>query len=177
MSTLAMIVAAGVSTPPLLNDIAVSVPSLDGGRGGAIAFERFLPAHELSIGVTIQARETATGDYTGVRTGAGIEVRHYKHDHMAWMAQPDGAMVGWFAGGRFDLATDATHDHMDNRWLSTTLETSILGEAGYRFAIWRGLDITPSVDLGFRHDSDLSGRLPAWTRPEVGAGLTIGWLY
>ena len=43
--------------------------------------------------------------------------------------------------------------------------------------MWRGLEITPSVDVGLRHDTDLSGRLPAWTRPEFGAGLTIGWLY
>jgi len=180
VSTLAMVLGAAVALPEppaLLNDLAVALPGLDGARGLAIAYERFLPDRELSLGVTVQARETAIGDYGGLRLGAGVEVRHYKHDHMAWLAQPDGAMVGWFAGARADVAIDATHDRVAGRWLSPTLETSLLGVAGYRFAIWRGLDITPSVAVGVRHDHDLSGRVPAWTRPEVGGGLTLGWLF
>ena len=42
---------------------------------------------------------------------------------------------------------------------------------------WRGLAITPTAGVGVRHDIDVSGRLPAWTRPTIALGLELAWLF
>ncbi len=159
----------------LRSSIEVSIPSLDGGRGGELGYERWIPRYRVSLTVTGELRQTATGDYGGMRSGAGVELRYYWRAAAWRSAQPAGSMVGWFVGERVEVAVDALHDRQDNRWLDSTFEIGATTSIGYRIAPWRGLAITPSLGVGSRHE--LTTNLPDWTRPTISVGLTVGWLF
>jgi hypothetical protein len=166
-----------VAPSPLEHALSLAIPSTDGGRGALVMYERFLPARRLSLGVTGELRESADGDYTGLRVGAGAELRYYWRED-AWLSRlPVGEMVGWFVGGGFDLATSSTHDDVDHRWINTTLQLGATARVGYRIAPWRHVIITPSTGFGFHRDFDTSGRLPGWTRGGLIVGLEAGWLF
>ena len=105
----------------------------------------------------------------------GGEVRWYFRQKSFLHAQPTGSMVGWWTGGRLDVAVDGTQDEMTDRWIGTTVEIGTSALVGYRFAPWRGLEISPSLNGGVRHE--FAKRLPGWTRPMGGIGLTVGWLF
>ena len=169
--------APGVEDTSLKNAITIAIPSLDGGRGAQIGYERWLPEERVSLGISAQVRQAATGDYTGVRAGVGGELRLYWRARSFLHAQPTGSMIGWFVGGRVDVALDGTRDDATDRWLSTTLEIGTSALIGYRFAPWRGLEITPSAGLTWRRDIDLSGRLPGWSRAGIAGGISAGWMF
>ncbi|HEY4058800.1 MAG TPA: hypothetical protein VGM39_19435 [Kofleriaceae bacterium] len=179
-----VITAMRLSTPyapeaPPIHEHAVSfsLPALDGLRGVQAQFEQFYPAHRMSLAVSAQYRETAIGDYTSLRGGIGFEVRWYWRAD-AWLSrQPAGSMVGWFFGARADVLVERTHDDYDDRYLGSTLEMGLAGRVGYRIAPWRALEVTPSLVLTEIVDVALSGRVPAWARPGIGFGLTVGWMF
>ncbi len=169
---------AGVPEPDIaMNALTVAVPSLDGARGIQVGYERWLPRPQISITASVQLREAAVGDYTGIRAGVGGEVRWYFRQKSFLHAQPTGSMVGWWTGGRLDVAVDGTHDLMSDRWLGTTVEIGTSALVGYRFSPWRGLEITPCAGVTWRHDIDLSGRLPGWSRAGFAGGLSAGWMF
>jgi hypothetical protein len=180
MSTLAMIVAAAPALtapapPPLEQAISLSIPSTDGARGAQVTYERWLPARGWSVAASGELRESAIGDYTGVRVGAGVALRHYwRRD--AWLSTlPAGNMVGWFYGGGGYLAVDATHDNADHRWLSSALSVGANAVVGYRIAPWRQLAITPSAGLQWQHD--FASRIPDWNLAGLIVGLEVGWMF
>jgi hypothetical protein len=166
-------------TPPpvLWSAVSIGIPSLDGARGLQAGYEHWVPEHRLGIGVSGQLHESAIGDYTGIRAGIGAEVRWYWRARSFLRAQPEGSMIGWFTGGRFDIAGAWTHDSPDHRWLDTGISFGLTGELGYRFAPWRALVITPTTGLTFRRDVDTSGRLAPWERPGIAFGLEVGWMF
>jgi hypothetical protein len=159
--------------------ISVALPSLDTGRGLDASYERYLPARRMSLSVSAELRESATGDYTGLRIGGGVEARWYwRADRGAWLSRlPAGNMTGWFVGAGGYVATDFTHDDADRRWLGTALQLGAVGRIGYRIAPWRRLAITPSLGLEAHRDIDTSGRLPGLTRGGLAIGLDAGWLF
>lgn len=142
-----------------------------------MAYERWFPAPRISLGMSAQLRQSAAGDFTGITSGVGGELRWYWRASAWRSSQPAGSMVGWFVGGRIDVAVGATRDAVDDRWLGTALSLSGTGHAGYRVAPWRGLELTPTVGLVLRRELDVSGRLPGWTRGGIAAGLAIGWMF
>lgn len=159
------------------NDIAVAIPALDGLRGIAASYERFLPERKLSLAASVQLRESATGDYLGLHTGVGAELRWYwRADRQAWLSrQPAGSMAGWFVGGRIDVGIAATRDRVSERWLANTFELGATGFVGYRIAPWRDFEITPSIGLGRRRE--LSSSMPTWDRGTLSIGLSAGLLF
>ena len=179
---LPLVVAAMVSAPPQpepprLNDVSVALPALDGLRGLQLQYERFVPDMHLGMAVSGQFRETAIGDYTSLRVGLGVEARVYWRDD-AWLSrQVRGSMVGWFVGVRVDAVVERTHNDFDDRSIGSTLELGFATRVGYRIAPWRDLEITPSISVTEKIDVALSGRVPAWTRPGIAGGLSVGWLY
>lgn len=166
-----------VSTPILEHDVSIAIPTFDGLRGLAVGYEHWLPERRISLGVSAQLRQSATGDFTGITTGLGAELRWYWRASAWRSSQPAGSMVGWFVGGRLDVALGATRDTVDERWLGTMLSLGGTGHIGYRIAPWRGLEITPTAGLLLRRELDVSGRLPGWTRGGAAAGLAIGWMF
>jgi hypothetical protein len=168
---------ATLERAPLRNAITIAVPSLDGATGAQVGYERWIPAAQISITVSAQLRESAVGDYTGIRAGVGAEIRWYFRARSFLHAQPTGSMIGWFTGGRIDVAIDGTKDLKTDRWIGTTLGIGTSALVGYRFAPWRGLEITPTTGLTWRRDIDLSGRLPGWNRGGIAGGLNLGWMF
>ena len=146
--------------------IAIAVPSTDGARGTQLGLEHFFPQFHASLVWTVEARETATGDYTGLRAGGGLGWRVYF---------PDNRMHGWFIGSAGFGALDATRARQDHRWLGTALELGVTFQLGYRFTPWRGLAITPSVGWEMHHD--FAARLPDWSRVGATVGLDLGWQF
>ena len=157
MSTLALILA---------NALSLSIPSTDGARGARVLYERFLPERRLAIGAGAELRESAIGDYTGLRAGASATLRWF------WRRT---TMTGWYVGGSAYADGDFTHDDVDHRWLGSALTLGAGGEVGYRFAPWRQLIITPCV--GVEIHRDVAARMPDWTRGGLTAGLEVGWLF
>jgi len=159
--------------------ISIAIPALDTGRGLAGSYEHWLPERKLSIVGSAEVRESATGDYTGLRVGVGAELRWYwRADRAAWLSTlPAGNMAGWFLGGGAYVAGDATHDDVDKKWLGSALQLGTVARVGYRIVPWRQLAITPSTGLEVHRDFDVSGRLPGMTRGGLAVGLDVGWLF
>jgi hypothetical protein len=177
-AALALAGSARAEPQPTLGDaVWLALPALDGRDGVNVGYEHWLPQYRTSWVATAGWRRTATGDYRGTRLGAGGELRWYWRAHSRFSPQPAGSMVGWYLAGRIDLDGDWTYDKADARSLGTGLVVGVSGQIGYRFAPWRGLEITPSTGLELRNERDMSGRLPAWTRAGVLFGTTIGWMY
>jgi hypothetical protein len=162
---------------PLRNAVTIAVPALDAFRGLSAGYERWYPERRISLAAIGSIRQSATGDFGATSAGAGAELRWYWRARGSRSSQPGGSMVGWFIGGRVDVAVGAMHDRVADDWLGTSLELGVTGNAGYRIAPWRGLEITPSIGLGRRRAWDLSGRLPSWERGTLSAGIGVGWLF
>lgn len=162
---------------PAQHDVAIALPALDRLRGIAASYEHWLPAHRTSVAASVQLRESATGDFLGVHTGVGGELRWYwRAHHRAWLSrQPAGSMVGWFAGGRLDIGLAATRDRVAQRWLGNALEVGATALVGYRIAPWRDLEITPTLGLGRRREVAFGA--PDWSRGTLSIGLSVGWLF
>lgn len=173
---LMLISGAAHADVPSIDAIWLSLPSIDGATGAEVGAETYLPDRKLGVDVTLGARKTAAGDYTGVAGGAGVEARWYWRGRALW-TDPAWRAIGWFVGGRADLALSHTRDRADDRSLGTTLVLGASGIAGYRIVPWKRLELTADVGLGLRNEHDLSGRLPPWTLGSLSVGLEVGWLF
>jgi hypothetical protein len=171
--------AAATASPPepARHDVSIALPALDGLRGIAASYEQFLPERRLSFAATAQLRESAAGDFLGVHTGVGGELRWYwRARHRAWLSrQPAGSMVGWFTGGRIDMGLASTRDRVAERWIGHSIELGATALVGYRIAPWRDLEITPTLGLGTRREFAMGA--PDWNRGTLSIGLAVGWLY
>ncbi len=170
---------AALVMAPLLNNVSLELPSIDGLRGAAAQYERYVPFLHMSVAVGGETRESATGDYTALRLGTLLQLRCYFHNSGgAWLSRlPAGNMDGWFFGSSIELATDSTHDDADHRWLGTTLSIGGISEVGYRIVPWRELAITPHMGVSLHEDIDLRGHVPAELRPGFVYGVDVGWLF
>ena len=134
----------------------------------------------------IQAMGTPQGHYQAPVKADGPD---YADLGTTWLATPasDAPIRQW--AGRLSAPTSTgtpraavfyvhpTTYLATDRWIHTTLEIGASALIGYRFAPWRGLELTPYGGLTWRRDVDLTGRLPSWSRAGVAGGLTLGWLF
>lgn len=157
----------------------VSVPllSLAGAAGIGVQLEQKLAAPRWSIAVALAARGNAGGDYSSLATTISVEARYWLRGHAVWCDLPARSAVGWFAGARLDMTRVRTRDTIDDRSLGSSLGFAEALTLGYRFAVKRRVEITPSIGLGVKSEVDTSGRLPSWTRGDGRIGLTLGWLF
>ena len=164
---------------PLVQAISVALPSLDTGRGISGGYERWFPRQRMSFEIVGEVRQSASGDYSGLRLGTGFDAKWFWRAHQkAWLSVlPANNPVGWFVGNGVYVATDLTHDNLDHRWLGTALQIGSVVRAGYRIVPWRQLAITPSAGIELQRDIDLSGRLSGAWRYGLTGGLEGGWLF
>jgi hypothetical protein len=173
------IAAPPEAAPPTASyALEAGLPALDGGRGLGLTFEaQDRQVSPLALTVTAEAARSAEGDYRGTRVGGGLGVRWYWRGRAIWSAAAPGAPIGWFVGGRLDVAGAWTTNLIAHRALGTALGVELQPIVGYRLAPWRGLTITPWTGLAVRTEWDLGGRLPAWTRGGLTVGLDVGWRF
>jgi hypothetical protein len=169
-------IPAGASAEPAPQwDVSLALPGLEVGAL-AVDAERDLPARSVSVVGGLGLRSAASGDFSSTTMTVGVEARHWLKRRALWSAQPRGAMVGWYVGGRLDASSVRLSDDV----MDTTSDTLVLaGSAlvGYRFAPWRGLTITPHMGITWRTEVDLEGRLPAARQGGLTFGLNTGWMF
>ncbi len=144
-------------------------------RGLIVDVERDLAARHVSIDGGIVLRSSAGGDYTSSTVGVGVEVRYWFRRRAIWTDRPRGSAVGWYVGGRIDLARTSLSMNDTSLGIERQLGGSLLG--GYRFAPWRGLEIRPYTGIAARREWDAGNRLAAWTRGGLVLGFAAGWAW
>jgi hypothetical protein len=164
-----IVVAAGEAAarkpPP---DTVVSLPIPSVSRGGlAIQAERYL-SRRFSLAGTLGARSGAAGDYESLTLAAGVEGRWF------FLARRDGS--GPFGALRVDLSRITARDTLDDRALGSTTSIATGGLVGWRWVLWRHLEIAPSIGLAVRTETT-SRSLATDTRRALTIGWTIGWIW
>jgi hypothetical protein len=143
-------------------------------HGIDVEAEQDLPRAHVSVAGSVALRSTAGGDYDSTTTGVGAEVRYWLRRRAIWTKRPRGSAIGWYVAARLDVAHTSLRDGMDESLgAMNTFGTAAL--IGYRFAPWRGLEVRPYVGLATH--TDTGGGLPAWTRPSMSYGLSLGWTF
>lgn len=161
--------------PPPRHAVSLHLLSL-GTRGLALEGERQL-RRRFSAVAGLALRSPARGDYESLSiTGSG-EARWWITGRAPWTGLAAGAMVGPYLGVRVDASRTATTEAATGRGIGSTLTLAESLTAGYRFAFWGRLEITPKASLGVRHEIDLGGRLAPWTRGALGFAMTAGVLF
>jgi hypothetical protein len=149
--------------------VSLQLATLD-ATGLAIQVERASQTRKkLSAAIAVGARSAAQGDYASTTIGAGVELRR-------WLRRPQG-MTGWYVGARTDLARTSLEDRMEDRAIGalTTWTTGI--STGYRWVLFRKVEITPSIGLAMVVEGGMDGKSPATVRGGAVLGLTAGWIY
>jgi len=157
----------------------VSLPllSLSGAGGIGVQLEQQLDRPRWSVAVGLAVRSNAGGDYSSLATTLSAEARYWLKGRAVWCDLPARSPVGWFVGARLDVTRTRTRDDVEDRALGSSLSFAETATFGYRFAVKRRLEITPSLGLGAKTEVDTSGRLPSWTRAEARIGLAVGWFF
>lgn len=163
------------SAPPPTWSASLHVLSID-TRGLAVEGERRL-TDRYSAAAGLAVRAPGRGDYESLAVTASGELRWWLTGDAPWADYGGRAMVGPYLGGRIDLGHVSTRDRLADRDLGSTAIVAESVTFGYRFGLWRRVEITPSVALGMRHEIDLEGRLAPWTRGSLGFALTAGALF
>ncbi len=167
-----------LAKPSLSKAVSLHLPALF-VRGLSAQFEHYTFAdRKLSLSATGSFRSNASSaDYSSYSYGVGAEMRYWFYQRAAWSALPDRTMVGLYLGGRFDIMHTRVKDEVDDRTIGGALTFAESVTFGYRFLISQRFELTPSIEVSIRTETDTSGRLPAWTRGAVGLGLSAGYMF
>jgi hypothetical protein len=145
---------------------ALSTP-LVGILNGAfvVQYERFLAPPRVSLATSAGFRTSGGHDFDTVEGTFGTEGRIWLVGKEPFSKFDGPAMVGPYIGLRLDFGL--TKVSKDGHVLGSSMAVSEAILLGVRLAVFRTIEITPNVGFGLRHEFDPSGRLAAWTRPEV----------
>lgn len=135
-------------------------------NGGEVGFEHRMHPHWSALGV-FGLRGGALGDYTSTTYTVGAELRWWHRASMTGLYAAVHASVGHTSLGLSGMSAD----------LGEAWGVEERADAGWRFTIANRVAITPSLGLGAHHDIDSSGRFAAYTRPVVGIGFELGFLF
>jgi hypothetical protein len=153
--------------------LSVELPSLT-AAGLSVQYENFTLPDRWSFAGSVGARSAAQDDYGSLTLSAGAEARYWARGR-ALGSNLRRSMIGPFVSARVDMAR--TSMSMEGRAMGSALTLTEMFSAGYRFAAWRGLELTPHAGIGVRTEIDGNGRLPAWTRGTASLGITAGWMF
>jgi hypothetical protein len=147
----------------------VQLATLD-TTGLAIQAERASKARDkVSVAIAVGARSAARGDYASRTVGAGVEVRR-------WLRRPHG-MTGWYVGARTDLARTSIEDRMEERAIGSLTTWSTGVSTGFRWVVFRKVELTPSIGLAMVVEGGMDGKSPTTVRGGGVLGFTAGWIY
>lgn len=160
------------------NTVSVHPLSLS-WNGVAIEYERFIapPNFSLALGAGYRSSASSRSDYASDNWATGVELRYW-----AWSgARPYGvarkAMVGPYLGAQIDVSWLRMEHRKTQRYVGGNISLSEVASLGWRFAVARRVELTPSFGVGARTDFDPDGRLSPWTRWLVRGSLTLGVLF
>lgn len=157
--------------------VSLALPALQGFGGVAVQAEQLLAPRRISVVAGAGMRASAGEDFGSRTLSLSGEVRYWFTGRALWTRLPRRSMVGWFAGARVDAAWTSNRDRLEDRGLGSNLGIALTATGGYRIAIRRRVELTPSLGLGLTTDVDPSGRLPAFTRGTARLGLTVGYMF
>lgn len=146
--------------------IALQLATLD-RSSGAIEAERATGWRKTSVAVSLGVRSAARGDFDSLTVGAGVELRR-------WLRRPV-AMRGWYVAARTDLARTSIDDALEDRRIGGMTTWSLGASTGYRFVLWRHVELTPSVGLATVVETGTMS--PATARGAGILGLTAGAIF
>lgn len=169
---IAMTTAAAAE--PLDTTVSVELSGF-ADRGLIIDVERDLPERRISVDAGIVMRASAGGDYSSRTLGIGGEVRYWFKRRAIWTHRAHGSAIGWYVGGRLDLAR--TSLSMDDMSLGAERQFGTSMLFGYRFAPWRGLEVRPYTGIAMRREWNAGDRLAPWTRGGFVLGFAVGWAW
>lgn len=165
---------ATAAAEPLDTTVSVELSGF-ADRGLIVDVERDLPERRISVDAGIVMRASAGGDYSSRTLGIGGEVRYWFKRRAIWTDRPDGSAIGWYVGGRVDLAR--TSLSMDDMTLGAERQLGVSVLGGYRFAPWRGLEIRPYTGIAMRREWNAGDRVAPWTRGGIVLGFAAGWAW
>ena len=157
------------------NAVSIHLPAV-GDTGIAMQYERFVLPDRWSLAATVSLRSSASGDYDSWTTAGGLEL-HYWFRGRSLRSSLTRSMVGWHAGARLALSRTSLSSEQKNADIGSMISVSGALVGGYRFAMWRRVELTPSLGLGVRTDVDPAGVVPPRTRGVVTLGTTLGWMF
>jgi hypothetical protein len=159
---------------------ALSVHVLGLPSAGLTAqYERLALRESISVAGLLGVRASAAGDYSSRAFAAGLELRHW-FTGRAFRSSLGRTVIGPYVGARIAVLRTTTNQRasaaMSERTVGSSMTVTESIDFGYRFALWRRLEITPSAGLAVRTDLDTHAGLPASTQGSFTVGLTVGWL-
>lgn len=164
------------SPPRRTQSVSTGVYALQGLAGLQGQYERqFRPRWSWIAGGGL--RFNARGDYGSSTLAAGGEARFWLRGKALWSRAPQRSIIGWYVGGRLDLAWTRTVDEVDDRTIGNDLSVAITGTLGYRLLVRNRVEMTSMFGLGVTEEVDLRGRLPAYARPTIRFGFTVGYMF
>ena len=153
-----------VDTPD--NAVSLQLPAL-GLSSVAAQIEHDLGAHNLSLAGGLGVRTAAMGDYGSFTLGAGVELRR-------WLRTP---MRGWFAAARVDGGRTLVEQTEEDRRVGSLWTLSSTVTIGYRWILFRRVELTPSAGYAVIAEGGMDGRSPWTGRGAPAIGLTAGWVF
>jgi hypothetical protein len=148
------------------NALSLQLPAL-GTSSVAAQIEHDLGHRNLSLAAGLGIRTAAMGDYSSFTLGVGLELRR-------WFRQP---MRGWFAAARLDAGRTVVEQSAEDRTIGSLWTLSSSLAIGYRWILFRRVELTPSAGYALIAEGGLDGRSPWAARGAPTLGLTAGWVF
>jgi hypothetical protein len=145
-------------------------------RGVGFSYERLVGPPTFSVAALVGGRSAALGDYSSATVSGGVEAR-------AWARIVNRnkcgsmAMNGLYLGLRLDAAYTRVSDRTTDRFAGSSVALESMVTLGWRFVIWRTVEVTPSIAGGLRSDIDPRAGLGTSARPAGAIGLEVGWMF
>ena len=180
MRSLAILVLAAApatarAAEPPRNAISIQ-PLAFASDGVAVQYERFM-RRRWSVVAGPAVRFGAGGDYSSFHAGLGAEVRYWILGEAPLDDWARPAMVGPFVAARLDLSWMTLSNDVQNRTIGSLVTLAEGAWLGYRLTAFEHVELSLLLGGVVRHEIDPAGRLAAYTRPALGFGLTLGWMF
>lgn len=145
-------------------------------RGVMASYERLLIPRVSLVGIA-GYRAAAQGDYDSSTIHGGLEGRVWIRPSVDIKCGMY-AMSGPFAGLRLGVGYTRLEDEVENnRFVGSSVAFSPTANLGWRFVLYRVIEITPSLGLGVRADLDPPSGLVSAPRPAIALNLSVGWMF